>query len=169
MSSTEQLWCGFLVTCVAKDENRKILMKDLNTVNCNSFHFLIIRFGLMRFLVFHCGGFPKGRNTDVESGCHSEKTDINWDIPQTDALGADQAEETGAANLLTSAHQNTSTQVAAKATDNMKQVVWSRLHHIWWNWENFWSPRCSYLHQDIIKSHTSPPHTALVSLGKKLG
>lgn len=78
----------------------------------------------MKLLVFHCGGFPKGRNTDVESGCHSEKKDINWDIPQTDVLGAaNQAEETGAANLLTSAHQNTSMQVAAKATDNMKQVV----------------------------------------------
>lgn len=57
MSYMEQLWYVFLVNCVVKDENRKILMKDLNTVNCNSFHFLIIRFVLIRVLFFTDGCF----------------------------------------------------------------------------------------------------------------
>lgn len=167
MSSMEHFWCGFLVICVAKDENRKILINDLNIVNCNSFHFLIISFVLIRLFFFYWLCFSKEKKHRCQSDCQNYKMDINWDIPEQMHWGLTQQRE-AQLTLFTSAHQKTPMQVASKATENMKQEFWSKLHHNWWSQDNSWAPRCSYPHQDIIESHNSPPHSTLVSLGKKL-
>lgn len=96
----------FIVSCVAKDENRKILINDLNIVNCNSFHFLIISFVLIRLFFFYWLCFSKGKKHRCQSGCQNYKMDINWDIPEQMHWGLTQQRQ-AQLTLFTSAHQKT--------------------------------------------------------------